>query len=217
MPVEVEMKLAIPDDETANEIFSDAAINEMFWGEPKTTHMLSRYYDTTSGSLSARRWTLRLRREGDRKVVTCKTASVDVVAGLFSRGEWQVYADDVMEGARLLVEEGAPSELLEEIERDGVVERCTIEFDRRAVQLKLPAGVIVDMSVDKGVIKSADRERPLHELELELLFGRPEDLQPISELLVEKYHLQPERLSKYARALELELGRPVDMTGKEME
>ena len=54
-------------------------------------------------------------------------------------------------------------------------------------------------------------------LELELLFGRPEDLQPISELLVEKYHLQPERLSKYARALELELGRPVDMTGKDVE
>ena len=166
--------------------------------------MLSRYYDTTSGSLSARRWTLRLRLEGDKSVVACKTASVDVVAGLFSRGEWQVYADDVVDGARMLVGEGAPPELLEEIIRDGVVERCTIEFDRRAVQLKLPSGVIVDMSVDKGVIKAGNRQSPLHELELELLFGRPEDLQPISELLVEKYRLKPERLSKYARALELE-------------
>lgn len=203
MPVEVEMKLAIPDDRTAEELFCDPEIAELFYGEPIVTHMFSRYFDTKNGALSERRWTLRLRREGDRSVVTCKTDSVDVEAGLFSRGEWQVYADDVIEGARMLVEEGAPEELMREIETSGVVERCTIEFDRRAVQLRLPAGVIVEMAVDKGVIYANGGAAPLHELELELLFGRPEDLRPLSDLFTEKYQLRGEKLSKYARALQL--------------
>ena len=31
MPIEVEMKLSIPDDETADELFSDAEVMELIW------------------------------------------------------------------------------------------------------------------------------------------------------------------------------------------
>ncbi len=203
MPLEVEMKLAIPEDVTPEDLFSDPMVTEVTRTLIKTTHMFSRYYDTEDGALSARHWTLRLRREGEQSVLCCKTAVSEVAAGLFSRGEWQVYSDDVRAGIPLLVAEGAPEELEVLTAGTALVERCTIEFDRQAVQLELPHGVVVEMSVDRGVIRAGEKELPLYECELELLFGRPEDLEPLSEMFMGKYRLTPEGQSKYARALAL--------------
>ena len=117
MPLEVEMKLTIPAEVTAEMLFSDPMVTEAIRTMPVTTHMLSRYYDTENGDLMARRWTLRLRKEGDTSVLCCKTASAAVAAGLFSRGEWQVYSDDLRTGVRRLVDEGAPEEMAELADR----------------------------------------------------------------------------------------------------
>ena len=204
MPLEVEMKLAIPAGVTADELFSDPMVLESYRGSPRTIHMFSRYYDTADGALASRQWTLRHRREGEKLVLCCKTASTGLAAGLLSRGEWQVYSDDVRSGIPRLVAEGAPEELRTLVEAaPELVERCTIEFDRKAVQLELPHGVVVEMSVDEGLIRAGGKEQPLYECELELFFGRPEDLEPLSELFRNKYHLTPEEKSKYARALAL--------------
>ena len=203
MPLEVEMKLAIPGNVSPEDLFADPMVIEACRSERETIHMLSRYYDNENGDLSARRWTLRLRQEGERTVLCCKTSTEGLAAGLFRRGEWQIFCDDVRSGIPLLVAEGAPEELTALTASSPLIERCSVEFDRQAVQLELPQGVIVEMSVDAGVIRAGGREQPLYECELELLFGRPEDLEPLSELFMEKYRLIPEAKSKYARALEL--------------
>jgi inorganic triphosphatase YgiF len=59
------------------------------------------------------------------------------------------------------------------------------------------------MAIDKGTIFAAGKSTPLYELELELLFGAPEALAPLSDLFTQKYKLEREILSKYETALRL--------------
>ena len=73
--------------------------------------MLTRYFDTPEGLLKDRRWTLRIRRENDRQVLTCKTPGRD-----HSRGEWELIrtADapvPTQEELQALVDSGAPEAL----------------------------------------------------------------------------------------------------------
>ena len=102
-----------------------------------------------------------------------------------------------------LVEQGAPKQILGIIEETKLIERCRIVFLRRSAVLKLPDGVLVDMAIDKGTIYAAGKSAPLYELELELLFGAPEALTPLSDLFTQKYKLEREILSKYEKALRL--------------
>lgn len=203
MPIELEMKLQIPDDSTAGKILADPMLTAYMPYGIKKTQMTSFYYDTPNNSLSKSCWSLRLRKEGDISVASLKTSAVEVTGHLFSRNEWQCKSNTIEEGVPLLVEQGAPPRILEIISESGLVERCRIEFLRQSAMLKLPDGVLVEMALDKGTIYAGNKSAPLYELELELLFGAPEALAPFSELFTRKYKLGRELLSKYEKALRL--------------
>jgi len=203
MPTELEMKLHISDDSTAEKILADPMVTGYMSNGIKHTQMTSVYYDTPSNTLSNLRWSLRLRREGDISVVSLKTSAVDLTGYLFSRNEWQCICSTIKEGIPLLVEQGAPPKILDIVAGAELVERCRIEFLRRSAMLKLPDGVIVDLAIDKGSIFAAGKSAPLYELELELLFGAPEALAPLCDLFTQKYKLEREILSKYEKALRL--------------
>lgn len=203
MPTELEMKLQIPDDSTAERILADKMVTDYLSSELKLTKMKSIYYDTPTNTLSKLRWSLRLRHEGDYSVLSLKTASVSVSGDLFSRSEWQCPSDSVESGIESLVEQGAPAEILKIVSESGLVERCRIEFERRSATLKLPDGVLVELAIDKGTIFAGEKRAPIYELELELLFGDPDALIPLSEQFKQKYRLEKDILSKYEKALRL--------------
>ena len=108
MPTELEMKLRIPSVTVADRILSDKMVTDYLASEIKTTPMVSRYYDTETSALLDLRWSLRLRQEGEKSVLSLKTSSADVSGDLFVRKEWQVLSDTVEDGVPLLVEQGAP-------------------------------------------------------------------------------------------------------------
>lgn len=203
MPTELEMKLQIPDDSTAEKIFADKMVTDHLSSEIKSTQMKSFYYDTPTNTLSKLRWSLRLRNEGDISVLSLKTSSVGVSGDLFSRNEWQCLSNSVESGIENLVEQGAPREILDIVSQSSLVERCHIEFVRRSATLKLPDGVLVELAIDKGTIFAGEKRAPLYELELELLFGDPDALLPLSEQFKNKYRLEKDILSKYEKALRL--------------
>lgn len=203
MPLEIEAKLRIPTDDGAEGVFANNSESAHVRSTLEPTQMISHYYDTPDGDITARRWSLRLRQEGKSTVAALKTNAEDSGNGLFARGEWQVHANDINEGVELLIEDGAPGELRDIIGGKPLVEQCRVEFVRRGMVVELHNGLLVDITEDKGFLVAGDRREPLHELEVELLFGEPTGLEPFVEHLIQEHGYERERLSKYERALRL--------------
>lgn len=204
MPLELEVKLRVPSDETADRLFSDTEVIANVRSTMPPTPFVSRYYDTPNGDVTSRGWSLRLRVEGERAIAALKTRAEDASGGLlFSRNEWQVTAENIYDGIALLLEDGAPPEL-GEITRDvELVEVCRLDLMRRGVVAELAGGLLVDITEDKGTLNAGGRSAPLHELEVELLFGRGEELEPLVNRFEELYGLEREKMSKYERAVRL--------------
>lgn len=203
MPLEIEAKLRIPTDDGGNGVFANNREQFNVRSTLEPTQMVSHYYDTPDSDITSRRWSLRLRQEGKSSVATLKTNAEDSSGGLFARGEWQVHANSIEEGVDLLIEDGAPCELRDMIGGKPLVEQCRVEFVRRGMVVELQNGLLVSITEDKGALCADDRSEPLHELEVELLFGEPTGLEPFVEHLIHEHGFERERLSKYERALRL--------------
>ena len=164
----------------------------------KTLKMESAYYDTPSGALSARRYTLRRRLENGVSVCTLKTPAGD------ARGEWETDCDSIDDSIGKLLSMGAPEDLAE-LTREGLVHICGAEFTRRAKMLHLPEGS-VELALDWGQLTGGNRNAPVCEIEIELKTGTAEACHTLARELVDRFALLPEEKSKFARALALHKG-----------
>jgi len=199
MPLEVEIKLRIPDGRTAQRLMEDERVCDALMADFQDTAMESVYYDTRDNALQERHWAYRLRREGGLTVACCKTSETKE-GTLFSRREWQAPGAPAETALPRLVEAGAPEELLSFGE---MLPQCTVVFTRTAAPLRLSDNTHVEIAIDKGHLMADDKKEEFWELELELLAGDLEEMQSLSGYLEQKYALAAEHLSKYARALRL--------------
>lgn len=190
MGKEWELKFRAERPEVLDDILRDFALP---WEE---IPMASTYFDTEQGDLTRRKWTLRLRREGETSVVTMKTAGDGK-----ARGEWEYCAEDVSQAAELLCAQGAPEELAE-ILRKPVHPVCGARFTRRAVRLSL-GETTAELALDSGILFRGDREIPLWEVELELKQGQEQDVTALAEDLCRRFPLTEEKDSKFVRAIRL--------------
>ena len=200
MATEIEMKLSVPDEEVLNRVLEDPELTQYMKDDYVTRHMKSVYYDTEDGQLSRRKWTLRLRKEGESSVAAFKTANMSDDAGFFTRNEWQCVADNIENAIPLLIDQGAPRELKSLLKGKRLAAACGAEFDRRSVCLYLDEGVRIEIAGDLGYLYGGDRKEPICELELELLYGDAGSLPPLCSQLVAEYGLREELRSKYQRA-----------------
>ena len=164
-----------------------------------TIEMETTYYDTFDAKLNNRHWTLRRRYENGLSVCTLKTP--DPTGG---RSEWEVEAPGIITAIPMLCCMGAPMELMA-LTVSGLQEVCGAKFTRLALQLEVP-GAKVELALDKGKLFGGGRERALQEVEVELKEGADNAAIAFARLLEEKYHLTPEKRSKYNRALGLAMG-----------
>jgi inorganic triphosphatase YgiF len=200
MPSEIEIKLRLPGEWSAQPILEDSRVADCLMREFSETEMESVYYDTDKGFLSERQWSLRLRRENGVSVAACKTAGTREGA-MFTRSEWQVYAPGIDAALPLLVDEGAPGELLQ---LTGLLlPRCSSRFTRTAAPLRLPDGSTAELALDRGELLAGDKREELLELELELLTGESAGMLELAAYLESRYALSKEYNSKYGRALRL--------------
>ena len=173
------------------------AIRAAFPGDYTEIHMETTYYDTPDGALSARRWTLRCRRENDTYVCTLKTPTAD--PGV--RGEWEMECDDILAAIPNLAKEADLPELVR-LTADGVVPTCGARFIRLAVPVTMRSGM-AELALDQGVLINGPKELPFAEVELELKSGDPEELQELAGTIAGKFRLKTEKKSKFARARSL--------------
>ena len=162
----------------------------------QTIVMETTYYDTPSGSLSARRWTLRRRMENQISICTLKTPGVGL-----ERGEWEVACESIEKAIPKLCKLGAPQEL-SQLSKEGLVVSCGARFTRQAAIFSL-RDCVMEFALDQGVLLGGGKEIPLCELEVELKEGNRESMETYAAELAGIYNLKIEEKSKFARALAL--------------
>lgn len=205
MGTEVELKYAAP-NAAALEHVLDALQHTpprgvKLLGELQTIRMETRYFDTVDGSLSSHQWMLRLRRENSR-MMACLKSPGQIREGLSVRNEWECEAWNLQDAAALLVDQGAPAELMDLVGR-GLQELCGAAFIRRTAVLQMADGSEAELALDVGDLTGGAARLPIFEMELELMRGCPEEAQKLAKSLAKKFGLVAEHKSKFARAMAL--------------
>ena len=160
--------------------------------------METAYYDTPTGAMSARRYTLRCRLENGISVCTLKTPAGN------ARGEWETECEDITAAIPMLIAMGAPAEL-EDLVKEGLIHICGAKFTRLAKTVTLPE-CTVEIALDKGVLLGGGKTEPLCEAEVELKEGDIAACDAFGKELAERFGLVAEEKSKFARALRLYKG-----------
>lgn len=199
--METELKYACPDGAILAQLLCAESMLPLMTEPVRRIRMETTYYDTPDRALRARRWTLRLRRENDCVVATCKTAGTQQGA-LTSHGEWEAEAATIAQALPALRAAGAPEALLELAGR-GVEPVCGAAFLRCSVNLALEGGTIAELSCDQGELRGATQTSALCEVELELKQGALAPMLQLGAAMSARWGLEPETRSKLARALEL--------------
>lgn len=162
--------------------------------------METHYYDTPSGELGARRWTLRRRIENGVSVCGLKTPGKDRV-----RGEWEVENSSMKNGILELCKLDVPEEF-PVIAAGELVEVCAAAFTRLAKRYTYK-DCTVEIALDQGFFLGNNKKRPFSELEIELKEGNIETAALFAQALAAEYHLSEGHLSKFERALALAGGK----------
>ena len=158
--------------------------------------METTYYDTPSGSLSAKRYMLRRRLENGVSVCTVKTSGEGNL-----RGEWEVNMDSVTDAISELCKLGCPNDLAA-LCAEGLIPICGARFVRKAGVLTF-LECTVELALDQGVLFAGQKEIPLCEIEAEHKSGSQVATDAFARQLADIFGLQPEEKSKFARALAL--------------
>ena len=161
--------------------------------------MQTTYYDTPTGELSARFYTLRQRMENACSVCTLKTP-----ADCGGRRETEVLCPSIEEAIPQLCRLSEIDELPALLAK-GVVPVCGARFTRLAKILELD-GAVVELALDEGVLSGGGREVPLCEVEVELKSGSREAAVIYATQLAVAYGLKQEKGSKFRRAKALAEG-----------
>ena len=161
--------------------------------------METTYYDTPSGALSARHYTLRRRMENEKSVCTLKTPTGDL-----GRIELETECSSIENAIDILCQMGAPADFLPAVQ-EGLIAVCGAKFTRLAVPIAYGTARL-ELALDQGILTGGGREVPLYEVEVELKSGEREAVELFAMELATKSPLQQETASKFRRALALYRG-----------
>ena len=163
------------------------------WADWAVFSMETTYFDTADHALSAKNCTLRCRMENGESVCTLKTPISD-----WGRGEWDVHKhwseDAVMALFSAADMKAIPFSKLSPV--------CGARFTRQAKKLAFP-DCEVEIALDEGILMGGGKEIPLCEAEIELKTGSEQSAVQWATLFAAQNGLQPERKSKFRRALDL--------------
>lgn len=188
MAEEIELKL-----ELAPEAADALEASGVLPGDPEIVIQHAIYFDTPDHDLAGAGLSLRIRRNGDRRVQTIKVGG-GAAAGLFVRSEWEQDAQDDSP----VLDDKTPIPALIGDKAAAIVPLFTVENERR-----LWHGDGIEIALDRGRVVAGARETPVHEVELEQNGGDPAALFALARRIdaVAPVHLGV--LSKSARGYRL--------------
>lgn len=219
--MEIEVKYAIPENVTEEQLLNAPELRAFFTSEPEIIRMDAVYYDTEDQALQRERVVLRIRDQNDEQMLSVKWKEA-AEGALFRRGEENICVPEETrirkpEDAGGAVSAGQFTTLLSGSEAEAVLEPllkpgCRLvplvetRFVRKKVNLN-NGRVTAELALDSGEILAAGKAKPIRELEIELIQGSEEDLLAYGHEIARKYGLKPEQNSKFARGIELLSGK----------
>lgn len=204
--MEIEIKYSMGSKETAEKLWEDkilAKIEED--GFREKLYMKSAYFDTEDYILSKNDIAFRVRIENNRAVASLKWGGKNE-GGLHKREEINVPVSDeacfLMPDPHVFQESEIGQSILKLINDKPLINLMEIGYLRSRFRVDTGKSLI-EISIDEGMIVTENGSEPVSEVELELFSGDLEDLSQLGESLRERYDLQEESRSKYARGLNL--------------
>lgn len=204
--MEMEMKYGIKDKETAESIWDDEYLLSIEEADTREKVLMkAAYFDTEDFVLSKNDIALRVRMEGSRIVATLKWKGKNE-GGLHIREEINVPVDDeacfIMPDPQIFKESEIGQDVIALIGFKKLHSIMETNFVRSRFRVDNGNG-IMEVSLDNGKIITDNGTAPICELEIELFSGEQEALESVTNTIADKYSLEPEERSKYARGLEL--------------
>lgn len=198
-PVEIELKLALPQHQAAAFLKRMARRRS----EPVRQNLVTRYFDTPDFALSAQGVALRVRRVGRRWLQTLKTEG-ERQGGLSRRAEYEMpVSRGGPDWSRFPVEALA---LVPESLRAQLLPVFETRFHRTTWLIRGTAGAQIEVSVDVGEVRAGERTQPIHEIELELKAGQPDALYALALEWAGQFDFLPFDVSKAERGVRLAHG-----------
>ena len=202
--MEVELKYTIPDEKTAEWLWSAEELGAMAEeGSWSVDRFRGLYYDTEDHMLTKNDIAFRIRSEGDRTVATLKwhgsaegalhkreELNITVEGDVPGKADPAIFSESKM--GRKVIGLTKGSELIPLIEVDVLRKRVRVDTDKS----------LLEISIDLGKIHTKNGDLDISELEIELFQGDEQDLIGLGGRLAEKYGLSVEQKSKFARGLE---------------
>ncbi len=149
MGLELEFKYALTGPGQLEELRQEL---EKAFGPWEAVEMETVYYDTPDQALAARHWTLRVRQENGRPVLTVKTPGPGR-----ARGEWELPGGGLADLSKLQTL-GAPWEVTS-LQPDQLLPRCGARFRRLRLLACLPDAV-AELALDQGGFNDGDNSIP---------------------------------------------------------
>ncbi len=199
MSIETELKLSIV-PKNANKLMRHPLLQSAI--HTTSQHLYNTYFDTLEHDLLAHGVGLRVRRIGDRRLQTLKTAG-SRLGGLHQRQEWEMpIASDVPDFSQL------PRDILPDWCNDPKKQKkikplFTTDFTRTTWYLAID-NTSIEMVFDQGEIKTDCATHSLSEIELELKSGSVDKLYHVALILQETLSLRIENKSKAERGYRLQ-------------
>jgi len=204
--MELEVKYAIPDKQTADAIWEDeeiAAMSDISTSEKLV--MKAVYFDTEDYTLSKNNIALRVRVEGERTFAALKWGG-SASDGFHEREEVNVPVSGeesfIAPEPDMFKESADGLDLIELIGKKPLVNMLETRFLRKRVRLNY-RNSIMELAIDTGDIVTDAGNLDILELEIELFAGDESDVIELGKKIADKYSLKPENMSKFARGLEL--------------
>jgi inorganic triphosphatase YgiF len=169
---ETEIKLTLP-PKALRRVQHIAWLRKLASGDGRSSRVISVYFDTTKLKLREHDVTLRVRRDGARRLQTIKLG-LDSSAAPLARSEWEAEIKSTQPD--LTLAKGTPlAPLIAGKGKGGLRPMFRTDVRRSATNLRVN-GSEIELAVDVGKIVAGRRAQPICELELELKKGRLHDL-----------------------------------------
>ena len=205
--MEIKLKYRVDDRNKSEEIWHDdylASIEEE--DSRNKVKMQSLYFDTEDFDLVKNDIALRVRYEGESKVVLTLKWNGRAEEGLHRREEINIPVSGFEAGKApnldIFLETEMGKDLLEIVKDKPLIKIMEANFLRRRFRVDT-GDCICEVALDAGDIKTPKGDEPICELEIELFSGKEDDVFYIGSRLEERYELRKDNQSKFARGLKL--------------
>ena len=206
--MEIELKYRIDSVEQYENLLKDAWIAAHAESEePEIVRMKAAYFDTEDMTLIRHNIAFRIRSEGERTLATLKwREDDDGIGGLYIRSEINIPVTDktcfFAPDPAIFKESSEGKDLLDILENKPLINIIDMIFTRKSFRIDYEKSIL-ELSLDEGVIVAGARSIQFRELEIEIYSGNKNDLLAVGKQIADKYSLEPELKTKFARGIEL--------------